>query len=362
MKLNKVAVLTAVAVSVTGAAFAAPQTTFEKGQTQIDAGIFTPQAESGDYKNDTKTNFAGGVTHALSDKLAVQYNYTGLGTDRDTNGTPGTSGHMHEGNLVYSLGKNVAVYGGYAQIKADADGTNVGFKNNIAQAGIIAKAPLGDKVELYGKAGVGTKRTTTWEAGAAFKASDDLDINVGYKYLNTAAADKGEYGLTDDANVSFKGLTAGLSYRFGGSAKKVEAPAPVMPVYTPAPQPVVVAPAPQPVHVNNDYYVNSIHFGFDQSTPLANQQANLDLLVNAAKANPNNTFKLVGNTDSRGSYEYNQALSEARVNNVLNYVVSQGLPASQFKTMYKGYSNPAASNDTDQGRADNRRVDVYINK
>jgi len=71
---------------------------------------------------------------------------------------------------------------------------------------------------------------------------------------------------------------------------------------------------------------------------------------------------LVGNTDSRGTDGYNNALSQRRVDNVAAYAQSQGVPASQLVLNYKGENDPVASNDSDQGRADNRRVDIWENK
>jgi OOP family OmpA-OmpF porin len=84
--------------------------------------------------------------------------------------------------------------------------------------------------------------------------------------------------------------------------------------------------------------------------------------VSTAKDNPNNTFKLVGNTDSQGNSAYNQDLSQRRVNNVKNYAVNHGVSASQLVTAFRGENDPASTNNTEEGRADNRRVDVYIVK
>jgi OOP family OmpA-OmpF porin len=50
------------------------------------------------------------------------------------------------------------------------------------------------------------------------------------------------------------------------------------------------------------------------------------------------------------------------VENIANYAANQGVPASQLKESYHGQNKPVNTNDTDQGRADNRRVDIYMNK
>lgn len=176
--------------------------------------------------------------------------------------------------------------------------------------------------------------------------------------MNTKLADEGDntFGaLKDDANISYKGFIAGLSYRFGGGHK--EAPAPE-PVYTPEPTPAPVVETPVQ---KNDYYVESVHFGFDEDQPLPSERAKMDHFVQVAKANTNDTFKLVGNTDAKGSDAYNDDLSKRRVDNVAAYAESQGIPATQMQLDYKGKTDPVSTNDTDQGRADNRRVDIWQN-
>lgn len=87
----------------------------------------------------------------------------------------------------------------------------------------------------------------------------------------------------------------------------------------------------------------------------------MDHFVQVAKANPNDTFKLVGNTDAKGTDAYNDDLSKRRVDNVAAYAESQGIPASQMQLDYKGKTDPVSTNDTEQGRADNRRVDIWQN-
>lgn len=365
MMKKKVLALVAAAACVSSFAFATPQTQFEQGQWQIDLGAWNPKAEvdssnwganSGDVSSDSKWNFQGGLSYAFTDKLALQYNYYGLKTEgnHETAGYK-TDGDEHEVNLVYGLNKNFAVFAGWNRINND-----LGFwsdTNNVAQIGLIAKAQLAKNFDIYAKGALGTKSTSMWEAGLGYSITPDLDISAGYRYLNTKLADKGEIGLKDDANISYKGFIAGLSYRFGGGHKA----APV----EEAPAPVYEAPAPAPVeapHVYNDYYLDSIHFGFDEDQPLASEQGKLDNFVSVAKANPTEQFKLTGNTDSKGSDAYNTDLSKRRVDNVAQYAVNNGVPASQMILDYKSFHDPVASNDTDQGRADNRRVDIWEHK
>ena len=356
------------AACATSFAFATPQTQWEQGQWQLDLGAWNPKASVdssnwtatgfapyGKEDTDSKWDFQGGLGYALSDKWGLQYNYYGLKTKSDNNKSYKTDGDEHEVNLVYSINKNFAAFAGWNRIKNDLGG-NREDTNNVAQLGLIVKAPLAKNFDFYAKGAVGTEKTTMWEAGLGYSITPDLDISAGYRYLNTKLADGGDrtFGNKDDANISYKGFIAGLSYRFGGGHKV--APAPV--VEEPAPAPVVETPAPAP---KNDYYVESIHFGFDQDQPLASEQPKLDHFVQVAKANTADTFKLVGNTDSKGTNEYNDDLSKRRVDNVAAYAESQGVPASQMELDYKGETNPVDTNDTEEGRADNRRVDIWQN-
>ena len=105
-----------------------------------------------------------------------------------------------------------------------------------------------------------------------------------------------------------------------------------------------------------------IHFDFDVDTPVAYDQGKLDHFVAVAKEYPHDTFKLVGNTDAKGTDSYNDDLSKRRVVNVAKYAVDHGVNSEQLVLEYEGKHDPVATNETDQGRADNRRVDIWHHK
>ena len=68
-----------------------------------------------------------------------------------------------------------------------------------------------------------------------------------------------------------------------------------------------------------------------------------------------------GYTDSVGSDEYNQRLSERRANSVKDYLETLGVSGSRLTAQGFGKTNPVASNDTAEGRAQNRRVELVVN-
>ena len=70
--------------------------------------------------------------------------------------------------------------------------------------------------------------------------------------------------------------------------------------------------------------------------------------------------EVAGHTDSTGAEEYNQGLSERRANSVKDYLVSKGVQAQRLQAKGYGESMPVASNDTKEGRAENRRVELIV--
>lgn len=75
---------------------------------------------------------------------------------------------------------------------------------------------------------------------------------------------------------------------------------------------------------------------------------------------PNTDALVVGHTDSTGSEDYNQTLSERRANSVATYLAQQGISPSRMQISGMGESQPVASNATEAGRQQNRRVEIAL--
>lgn len=105
---------------------------------------------------------------------------------------------------------------------------------------------------------------------------------------------------------------------------------------------------------------NMVNFAFNKSDlqPLA--KANLDKLAEILINNPDTNINIYGYTDSKGTDEYNLSLSDRRAASVKAYLVSKGIASSRMNTMGMGKASPIASNDTEAGRAQNRRVEFAI--
>jgi OOP family OmpA-OmpF porin len=86
----------------------------------------------------------------------------------------------------------------------------------------------------------------------------------------------------------------------------------------------------------------------------------LDRLIEIAMRCPTANIDIAGHTDADGEDAFNQALSEKRAQAVTDYLVKAGLPAGRFTALGYGSSQPVASNDTDEGKAQNRRIEFLV--
>ena len=105
---------------------------------------------------------------------------------------------------------------------------------------------------------------------------------------------------------------------------------------------------------------NTVNFDFNSASLTAVSKANLDKLSEVMTQYPDTNINVYGHTDSKGADAYNLTLSEKRANSVIDYMVSKGVARTRLNAMGMGESEPIATNDTDEGRAKNRRVEFAI--
>lgn len=143
----------------------------------------------------------------------------------------------------------------------------------------------------------------------------------------------------------------------------VPVPAPPAPAPSaqldPSGQATEVAPATQPkaekVTLETDTY-----FDFDKASLKPNGQRKLDELASRLSTMALEVVVAVGHTDATGTDAYNRDLSQRRARSVKDYLVKKGVPAEKIFTDGKGERQPVASNQTREGRAQNRRVEVEL--
>jgi len=106
--------------------------------------------------------------------------------------------------------------------------------------------------------------------------------------------------------------------------------------------------------------LNGVTFDFNKATLKQESESVLTRAYNAMTANPDVQVEISGHTDNVGSQEYNQTLSLERAEAVRNWLVNKGIASNRMKTVGRGENEPVASNDTDAGRAENRRIEFYV--
>lgn len=105
---------------------------------------------------------------------------------------------------------------------------------------------------------------------------------------------------------------------------------------------------------------SGVYFATDKSNINSASQATLNKLANIFVEYPNTNILVVGHTDSVGTEDYNMTLSKNRAYSVTNYLINKGLSNGRFNTNWFGESQPKYDNNTADGRAKNRRVNVAI--
>ena len=140
--------------------------------------------------------------------------------------------------------------------------------------------------------------------------------------------------------------------------KPAEPAKPAPPAPVPPPKPAEPAkPAPQSVRQSVVIQADAL-FDFDKSVLRPDGKKSIDEAVDKLKGVDVEQIIATGHTDSIGTEQYNQKLSERRAEAVKQYLVSKGVPASKVTTIGKGESQPVATNKTKEGRQKNRRVDI----
>ncbi len=248
-----------------------------------------------------------------------------------------------------------------------------------------------DRFVPYIAAGVGGI-----DVNPGYLASDhDAMVNYGggIKYFlteNLALRGDVRHVVSFDSTHHNLLYTAGLTFLFGGDTKAAAAPpAPVMaPAPKPEPKPVpksvpivVPPPKPQPKDTDGDgvyddmdqcpdtpklaqvdkrgcWVLRGVMFDFGKSDIKTEGIPVLSEVAVVLKNNPSMRVSIEGHTDDVSSEAWNQKLSERRAQAVMKYLVLAGIEPSRIKAKGFGESVPAATNDTEEGRAVNRRVEI----
>ena len=112
--------------------------------------------------------------------------------------------------------------------------------------------------------------------------------------------------------------------------------------------------------VGSSIVLSNIFFDFAKSTLRPESKSELANVIKLLKDNPGLKIEISGHTDNIGSIAYNKKLSEDRAKSVINYLVEHGIKSDKLKYAGYGFDRPIASNETDEGRQQNRRTEFEI--
>jgi len=170
------------------------------------------------------------------------------------------------------------------------------------------------------------------------------------------------YGAYQSAAVGTMSATWHTDVTKGTFTVASRAAAPQVPIATksatPASRSATKSPPP-PAKTVPKLAKRMVLFDFDKSDIKSQYTATLDQVVVYLKANPTAKINVVGYCDNVGTTQYNLGLSQRRAQAVESYLTGKGVAASRLSVSWKGEANPVASNATEAGRAQNRRVELY---
>jgi len=318
--------------------------------------------------NTSKATDASGAT-AISSKRTVAYFMQG--------------GYL-QGGYNLDLSAVVVGVGAYYDWNAYTKHFN-GIGYGSRSYGFDAKlgVPLGDWLP-YAKLGRG-KNAGTYDLGYISQSSPNTAVGIEYKFSNHWST-VGEYKLnkfsSQDGSITIhnKTITLGLNYYFNEppeteAAAAIKEPEPIPELAT-IPEPIgpePESPPPVPPAVPTPP-VSEVWKTFMEEKPVsiegtnfARGSAKLELkagkelmkdVVDFVAAHPDAHLELIGYTDSRGSEKLNKKLSLERAESVKKYLVDTGISADRISVTGAGSSNPVGDNNTSEGRAKNRRVEI----
>jgi len=277
------------------------------------------------------------------------------------------------------LGRFVGLRAGWQGLTISDEYTTFGeYKYSYVHGDVLFR-PWKAVVPYVHLGAVSIEKKSSFGAGAGIMfpipVSKTISIVPDFKYTGF----KSNVFPTGASIASNFSATLGIAIKFGGTRRRtVEIPE--EPIYIPEPPITVhdtvyvnVKTTPDTVVVKeiivdhekkaaeiNEYLRNTTLFDFDSFNLTAEARRGLDEVVAWMNKYPQVNAILEGHTDNRGSDSYNQKLSENRARAVRDYIESHGISADRLSYVGYGKTRPYTTNDTEEGRHQNRRVEVHF--
>ncbi len=225
---------------------------------------------------------------------------------------------------------------------------------------------------VYGSGGyyVGTSGRLSQSApgvfgggGMEYQVTDRLSLGAfaryEYAYMGPRPEDLGPRQVPEERFAeNIRWMSYGFSARYAFRAPE-EAVAAAPPPVAEAPA-AVPTPQPLPAPSKRKVVLRSVHFEFNQARIQPESRVVLDEAYRILRDETDIAVRAEGHTDAVGSEEYNLRLGLRRAEAVRAYLVSQGIAPERVQAVSFGESRPIAPNDTPEGRAQNRRVELHV--
>lgn len=253
-------------------------------------------------------------------------------------------------------------YQHWSTLKAKATGVEVDL--SLLESALRYDWYLNSDTSLYGRAGLAYWSIDKYspirgeleargysplvEVGVHYALSSNWSANLGYQYINNLGDSGTDY-------FDSHSVVVGMTYRFVNSNKSAHKkqvdPRPVIEEVTTA--------KPSAVVVMNEQDGSSL-FATDSAQLATSAKARIQEVLSVLLRFPQANVIITGHTDAVGSEDYNKALSLRRANSVAQYLIGQGVLTHQVEVRAMGERQPIATNHTEAGRAQNRRVEIVI--
>lgn len=198
--------------------------------------------------------------------------------------------------------------------------------------------------------------------GRVFDKKTNQPIAASIFYENLADASNEGIAISDSAQGMYQiALPYGKNYGFSANAKNYFSISENLDLTAISEYKVIERDLYlAPFEVKQAIRINNIFFEFGKADLKSESFAELNRLVEYLAKNPSVTISIGGHTDNVGDDAMNLALSEARAKSVVNYLISKGINANRLSSKGFGESAPLMTNDSEEGRKFNRRVEFTI--
>jgi outer membrane protein OmpA-like peptidoglycan-associated protein len=186
-------------------------------------------------------------------------------------------------------------------------------------------------------------------AGISFQTKWPLSVDLGVRF-NYSLTDKLDTFFEEDLNDAYLMPYLGVGWTFGGKKEVTTSDSSKRKLIK------------DKISMKEDFTLKGVQFEFDSAVLTSEAKTILSDVVIQMKKHPAVRFDIQGHTDNIGTEAYNDDLSLRRADSVKNYLVENGIAPERLDTHGLGFKVPVATNDSAEGRAENRRIEFVIVK